>query len=67
MAAGNCTECNGKVSSISKMCPHCGHPMTLGRRSLENAKDTIGSVWSFTMIGLTILIVMASCEAIFGG
>ncbi len=65
MALKKCPECNGSVSSSAKTCPHCGHPMTFGRRGIEDAKDTVGAVWSFMWVALAFVLFVGMCSAAF--
>lgn len=64
MSLKKCPECSGRVSSAAKTCPHCGHPMTLGRRGLDDAKDTIGSIWSFIWVAMGLILFVGMCSAV---
>ena len=51
-----CPACNDKVSTGAKVCPHCGHPLTLGRSQFEGIKDLFGC--AFAIIILFFIVVM---------
>ena len=57
MALKNCPSCNKKVSDAARTCPHCGHPLTFGRKGVEHATDLIGSLWNWIIIILGIGIL----------
>lgn len=69
MALSSCPECDGKVSSTAKTCPHCGHNLTFGRKGLEAAKDTAGSIWNWFWIilifGLIFGLISKCSQALF--
>ena len=57
MAAKNCSECDGKVSSKATKCPHCGHPMTIGSAGFDAVKGTIGGIYTIFAF-LIVLFVL---------
>lgn len=65
MALTKCPECSGKISKNAKVCPHCGDPISFGRKGLEDAKDTIGSIWSFLWAALGLVLLVGMCSAAF--
>lgn len=66
MALKQCPDCNGKVSSNAKTCPHCGNPMTFGRKGLEDAKDTAGAAWGCMWVVLAMVLFVGMCSAVIG-
>ena len=39
MALSNCKECDGKVSTLAKTCPHCGVPKPTTIKKTPNKKN----------------------------
>lgn len=39
--------------------------MTFGRKGLEDAKDTVGSIWNFMWVVLAIVLFVGMCSAAF--
>lgn len=66
MAIIKCPECDGKVSSTAKTCPHCGHSMTFGRKGAESAKDFFGAIWNIMILLFALALLLGMCSAIIG-
>ena len=62
MAIIKCPECDGKVSSTAKTCPHCGRSMTLGRVGLEQAKDGFGWIWVILTWIVLLGLILGMCQ-----
>ena len=54
-----CPACKENVSTVAKICPHCGHPLTVGRTGLEGAKDLFGCAIQIIVIGFIIILFIA--------
>jgi len=53
-----CPACKEKVSTSAKECPHCGHPLTVGRSGFEGLKDLLGCAVQIMVVGFFILLVI---------
>jgi len=53
-----CPACKEKVSTSAKECPHCGHPLTVGRSGFEGLKDLVGCAVQITVFGFIVLLII---------
>tara|TARA_B100001179_G_C18560694_1_gene390435 strand:- start:635 stop:826 length:192 start_codon:yes stop_codon:yes gene_type:complete len=53
-----CPACKEKVSTSAKECPHCGHPLTVGRSGFEGLKDLLGCAVQIMVVGFFILLII---------
>ena len=53
-----CPACQEKVSTSAKECPHCGHPLTVGRSGFEGLKDLVGCAIQITVVGFFLLLII---------
>jgi len=60
MSTKPCPACATKVSTSAKVCPQCGHPLTIGRSGFEGAKDLLGCTVQFIVVGFIILLIIAA-------
>ena len=59
MSTINCPACNDKVSTAASMCPHCGHPISVGRTGFEGLKNLIGCAAQIAVVGFVIILIVS--------
>ena len=55
-----CPACATKVSTAAKVCPQCGHPLTMGRSGFEGTKDLLGCAVQLIVVGFFAILLIGT-------